>query len=70
MATKMTPRQQVTTYCKQIGLKVCAKGGVPMLSNPSATWVECFDTWQQALDRLVAARNLHIDLGKSYPWAA
>jgi hypothetical protein len=66
---KMTARQQVTTYCRQTGLKVCGKHGVPMLSNAAASWVECFDDWAQALAFLVKARNAHFDAGKALPWA-
>ena len=65
----MTAKQEVTTYCKQIGLKVCGKGGVPMLSTKSASWVDCFDNWEQARSFIINARIKHFDNQEPYPWA-
>lgn len=67
--SNMTDKQQVTAYARGSELKVCGKGGVPMLSNKSATWVDCFDSWADAKAFIVKARNDHFDRGIAYPWA-
>lgn len=63
-----TAKQEVTAYCKQIGLKVSGKGGIPMLSNKSSSWVDCFDTWEQARSFLRSARINRMDSGQAFPW--
>lgn len=66
----MTNRQQVLTYCKQIGLKVNASQGIPLISNASLSFCECFDDWDDALRFIAKARSEHFDHGKEYPWNA
>lgn len=65
----MTARQQVVMFCKQHGLNVNGSGGIPLLSNKSLAWMECFDNWQCALDYLKQAHVAHQD-GARFPWAA
>jgi hypothetical protein len=65
----LTSRQQVILYCKQMGVRVNGKGGIPMLGNDSGSWVECFDGWDEALKYLSDAHRLKIDESKPFPWA-
>ena len=57
---KQTAQQQVKYFCRSHGLTVDGKGGCPMISKNfgSDKWfIECFDTWDDALIALTDAKN-------------
>lgn len=63
-----TVKQQVERFCRSHGLSVNGKHGVPMLSNKGATWIDCFDSWQQAKDFLTKASFAYSNCNTPYPW--
>jgi hypothetical protein len=65
---KETPKSQVTRYCRGEGIACNGKGGIPLLSK--GAWLECFDSWSEAMQYICKARTAHFDLGKPYPWNA
>jgi hypothetical protein len=62
----MTPRQQVTRFCREQGLHVNTKGNIPVLSR--GNWFTCFDTWQDAQKFLFDQYRAKQDEAKPYVW--
>lgn len=51
----MTARQEVTLFCKQHGIALNGKGGIPLLTKGES--MECFDNWDEARKFLIAQRD-------------
>jgi hypothetical protein len=67
----MAAAAQVKAFAKANGMKVNAAHGVPMLSKGfagGAMWLECFDSYSDALAYVEKARNAYRDRGTDLPW--
>ena len=67
-ATKMTPRQQVTRWARDMGLRASSGNGWVSISDPRSDWGETFDDWAQAMAWARRAYDAKRDEGKSWPW--
>lgn len=65
---KMTPRQQVTRWSKDMGLRVSSGDGFVFISDPRSEWSETFDDWPQAMEWARKAYDAKRDEGKPWPW--
>ena len=67
-ATKMTPRQQVTRWSKDMGLRASSGDGWVSISDTRSDWSETFDDWSQAMAWARRAYDAKRDEGKPWPW--
>jgi len=67
-ATKMTPRQQVTRWSKDMGLRASSGDGWVSISDTRSDWSETFDDWSQAMEWARRAYDAKRDQGKPWPW--
>jgi hypothetical protein len=67
-ATKMTPRQQVTRWSKDMGLRASSGDGWVSISDTRSDWSETFDDWSQAMEWARRAYDAKRDDGKPWPW--
>jgi len=67
-ATKMTPRQQVTRWARDMGLRASSGSGWVSISDPRSDWGETFDDWAQAMAWARRAYDAKRDEGKPWPW--
>ncbi len=67
-AAKMTPRQQVTRWAKQMGLRASSGSGWVSISDTRSDWGETFDDWAQAMAWARRAYDAKRDEGKPWPW--
>jgi len=57
---KQTAQQQVKEFCRQVGLTVDGKNGVPTISKHFGNdqwFIECFETWSDAVKFLTNEKN-------------
>lgn len=67
-AAKMTPRQQVTRWAKEMGLRASSGSGWVSISDTRSDWGETFDDWAQAMAWARRAYDAKRDEGKPWPW--
>lgn len=67
---KMTPRQQVTRWAKDMGLRASSGEGWVSISDTRSDWSETFDDWAQAMEWARRAYDAKRDEGKPWPWEA
>jgi hypothetical protein len=67
-ATKMTPRQQVTRWARDMGLRASSGNGWVSISDTRSDWGETFDDWSQAMEWARRAYDAKRDQGKPWPW--
>lgn len=65
---KMTPRQQVTRWTKDMGLRASSGAGWVSISDTRSDWSETFDDWSQAMEWARRAYDAKRDEGKPWPW--
>jgi hypothetical protein len=68
----MTPAQIVKEFCKRNGCKVEASAGVPTISKSfgGGCWfIECFDSWKEAVEFIVKAQNNLVNNNVATPWS-
>ncbi len=65
---KMTPRQQVTRWSKDMGLRASSGDGWVSISDTRSDWSETFDDWSQAMEWARRAYDAKRDQGKPWPW--
>lgn len=65
---KMTPRQQVTRWSKDMGLRASSGDGWVSISDTRSDWSETFDDWPQAMEWARRAYDAKRDQGKPWPW--
>jgi len=67
---KMTPRQQVTRWAQDMGLRASSGDGWVSISDKRSDWSETFDNWSQAMQWARAAYDARRDESKPWPWDA
>ena len=65
---KMTPRQQVMRWSKDMGLRASSGDGWVSISDTRSDWSETFDDWTQAMEWARRAYDAKRDEGKPWPW--
>jgi hypothetical protein len=46
-------KKEVIEYCKRTGLNLNSKDKIPMISDKSMSFIECFDSWIDARQFLI-----------------
>ena len=65
---RMTARQQVTRWARDMGLKASSGDGWVSLSDKRSDWSETFDDWNQALTWARRTYDAKRDESKPWPW--
>ncbi len=65
---RMTPRQQVTRWAKDMGLRASSGDGWVSISDTRSDWSETFDDWTQAMEFARRAYDAKRDESKPWPW--
>jgi hypothetical protein len=68
----MTPSQTVKEFCKRNSLSVDNKNKVVTISRRivhDSWFIECFDSYTEALEYITKHENAYINKGTAKPWS-